>query len=270
MAGRSGHGAVARHLSTGCDGRGPPRAVAIGFRSLRRPVSENACRRLASPLTIILPVLVVLYGAVLRVDALTARYGPLERPAWSHALDAHARDWFGLLRPQAFGWARVANPYVGGDPVNYIRFGKEMEHFYDAPVREPVFPFATKIFLTLLNQQNVAVSFASAAFSVLGVLATYLLGSYAFSRRVGLGAALVMAIERDVIACGVDGWRDDAFTFFVVLSAYAMLRCYRSGSYADALLAGIIAGFACRTRITSLSFLLPGFALLIFASKQGH
>jgi hypothetical protein len=226
-------------------------------------------RRIASALAVGLPILVVLYAAALRFDALSARYGPLDRPPWAHQLDVHTREWIGLLRPQAFGWAPVADPH-GGDPINYIRFGKEMEHFYDAHVREPVFPFVTSIFLKLLNEQDVAVSFASALFSVLGVAATYLVGSCAFSRWVGLGAALAMAIERDVISLGVDGWRDDAFTFFVVLSAYGLLRCSRSGSSTDALIAGAIAGFSCLTRVTSLSFLLPGFAFLILTSQKGH
>lgn len=228
-----------------------------------------AVRRIASRLAAGLPILVVLYATALRFDALSARYGPLDRPPWAHQLDENTREWISLLRPQAFGWAPVADPH-GGDPINYIRFGREMEHFYDAHVREPVFPFVSSIFLKLLNQQDVAVSFASAVFSLLGVAATYLLGSYAFSRWVGLGAALAMAIERDVISWGVNGWRDDAFTFFVVVSAYGLLRCHRSGSYADALLAGIVAGFSCLTRLTSLSFLLPGFAFLIFTSPKGH
>ena len=64
-----------------------------------------------------------------------------------------------------------------------------MRSFYAAHYREPLFPFIIKIFLALLNDQDVAVSFASGAFSVLSVVATYLLGVYAFSTWGGIGCS---------------------------------------------------------------------------------
>jgi len=203
---------------------------------------------------------IVAYATLLRIDAITTRYGPLEQPRWAQALQ-NASDRFETWQ-SALGWRPVDHPYVGGDPINYIRFAKEMESFYGAHVREPVFPFVTKVWLWLLDQQAIAVSFASALFSVLGVWATWLLGSYVFSQWVGLGAALAMAIERDVISWGGNGWRDDAFTFGVVLSTYALVRCYRDTTYHTAVAAGLLGGLSCLTRITSLSFLLAGFGVL--------
>ena len=224
-------------------------------------------RRMSPMWCVGLPLLVVLYAAMLRLDALVARYGPLEQPGWAQTLQVHASERWIHWRPQSLGWRPVAEPYVGGDPINYIRFAREMEFFYDAHVREPVFPFVTKVFLRLLNQQDVAVSFASAFFSILCVWATWLLGSYAFSRWVGLGAALAMAIDRQVISWGINGWRDDAFTFFVIFFAYTVLRCHRDTTHANAVFAGTVAGLACLTRITALSFLIPGFVMLAFASR---
>ena len=202
---------------------------------------------------------IVAYATLLRIDAITTRYGPLEQPRWAQALQ-NASDRFETWQP-ALGWRPVDHPYVGGDPINYIRFAKEMESFYGAHVREPVFPLVTKVWLWLLDQQDIAVSFASALFSVLGVWATWLLGSYVFSQWVGLGAAFAMAIERDVISWGVSGWRDDAFTFGVVLSTYALVR-YRDTTYHTAVAAGLFGGLSCLTRITSLSFLLAGYGVL--------
>jgi hypothetical protein len=102
-----------------------------------------------------------------------------------------------------------------------------MRSFYAANLREPLFPFVTKVFLRLLRNQDVAVSFASAAFSVLAIIGTLAVGWYAFSWPVGLGAALAMAIEYEVVSSGVDGLRDDAFACAAVLSAYVMLRYAR-------------------------------------------
>ena len=222
-------------------------------------------RRFAPALATSIALVIVVYAAALRGDALVARYGPLERPAWARAVQDMSAP-FADLRPRSFAWSPVEG-YGRGDPVNYIRYATEMESFYAAHVREPLFPFCTKVFLWLLNQQDVAVSFASGLFSILCVWATWLLGSYAFSRWVGLGAALGVAVEPELISWGVNGWRDDAFMFFVVLSSYALLRCHRQLTYRHAVWAGIVAGLACLTRLTSLSFLVPGFVILAWSYR---
>jgi hypothetical protein len=219
--------------------------------------------------------LVVLYGVLLRFDAVTLKYGPVDRPAWLHALQ-ESRAPRSALRPAAIRWDPAPTyPHRDGprthyvsDPYTYLQDAREMRSFYAAHRREPLFPFVTKIFLLLLHQQDVAVSFASASFSVLAIVATFLLGWYALSYWVGLGAALGMAIEYDVISWGVGGWRDDAFTCTVVLSALAMLRYYRVPSRSNAVLMGVVGGLSCLIRITSLSFLLPGFACLLFTPHQ--
>jgi 4-amino-4-deoxy-L-arabinose transferase-like glycosyltransferase len=210
---------------------------------------------------------VLLFAVALRWEALTIKYGLLERPTWLRTLQERTVEPIGRLRPASFGWRAEAAPYVGGDPIAYLQFARDMRHFYQAHVREPVFLFTTKIFLRLLDQQDVALSFASGFFSLLVVLATYLLGAAAFSPWVGLAAAAGMAIERDVIAWSVDGWRDEAFTAFLVLSAWALVRCHRYLSAGNAVLAGVIGAGACLTRITALSFLVPGFAWLLVAAR---
>ena len=210
-------------------------------------------------------IIVVLYGALLRFDALTLTYGPVERPGWLRAVQDSRSDK-SVLRLDSFRWAPHVGRYIS-DPYTYLRYAREMRSFYAAHRREPVFPFATKVWLWLLDDQDVAVSFASAAFSVLAIVATYLLGSYAFTRWVGLLAAAAVAIEYDIITWGVGGWRDDAFMCAVVLSAYAMVRVAREPSGANALLLGTAAGFACLVRITSLSFLVPGLLYVAVMSS---
>ena len=43
------------------------------------------------------------------------------------------------LHPSPFRWYHVDKPYVGGDPINYLKFAREMRSFYQAHVREPSF-----------------------------------------------------------------------------------------------------------------------------------
>lgn len=200
--------------------------------------------------------LVVAYGALLRLDALTLTYGVVERPSWLRSLQS-SRGPESVVRPSGFRWQRSEGRYIS-DPVTYLKYAREMRSFYAAHGREPLYPLATKISLRLLSDQDIAVSFTSMFFSVLAIVGTFLLGSYAFSYWVGLGAAAAMAIEYDVVTWGVGGWRDDAFTAVVVFCALAMLRYARIGSAGAAVALGAIAGIACLVRITSLSFLLPG------------
>jgi 4-amino-4-deoxy-L-arabinose transferase-like glycosyltransferase len=139
-----------------------------------------------------------------------------------------------------------------------------MRWFYEADVREPLFPALTGVFLRPTGGRVMAVHVASAFGSALIVLATYLLGAAAFSRVAGLMAALLFAVERDALWWSVEGFRDDTFTLFVVLGAWALVRLYQRPTTARAVLAGVLLGAACLTRITALSFVLPALAWLFF------
>jgi hypothetical protein len=215
-------------------------------------------------------VLIVIAAAALRFEAICVMYGPFDRPTWLFELEAHTRARIAALRYVNFHMGAVEKPYAGGDPINYLRFARAMTSFYAAHVREPVFVAATRLWLPLVDQQDVAVSFASAMFSTLAVWAAYLLGSLAYSRWIGLGAAFALAIERDVIGWAAEGWRDDAMMFVFVMSCYALLRCVRAPTVANAILAGVIAGIACLTRITALSFLLPAIAYLVWSTRRAE
>lgn len=203
----------------------------------------------------VLAVLVVLYAAVLRFDAVTLMHGPVDAPQWLQSLQS-SRPAVSALRPPTMTWQRWEGRYIS-DPYTYLQYAREPRGFYDAHRREPVFVFATRAWLWLLGNQDRAVSWASAMFSVLAVWATYLLGRRAWSPWVGLLAALAMAIEMENITWGVGGWRDDAFTCVVVLTAHAVLWLRASPTMGRAIWLGVICALACLTRITSLSFVVP-------------
>ncbi len=219
------------------------------------PTSPDARRRWAWRVAV---ALVVVYAAWLRLGLLFDRYGPFDHPRWlaglERAVDA-SRPW---LMPDWWRSPKVDPPYVGGDPINYIKFARELPSFYQATTREPVFLEVTRFFIRLAGDQDVGVSFASVTFSVLCVLATYLLGSVTFSRGVGLAAAAALAIEQEFASWAPDGWRDEASTAFVVLTAWALFRFDREPGWRRAIVAGVLAALACLTRITSFTFIVPG------------
>lgn len=212
-------------------------------------------------------LLITLYGGLLRLDAFTGKYGPVDRPAWARVLTHHVAPLARHLRPSTVTWGRVAQPYVGGDPITYLTYAREMTSFYQPHVREPMFLATTRLGLWAVGGQDAGVSLASTAGSLLAILATYLLGAALISPIGGLVAAALMAIEYNSITWAVDGWRDDTFTAAFVLAAWALVRFWERATFGNALLVGLTAGAACLTRITALSFILP--ALLWIAAAGG-
>jgi hypothetical protein len=235
-----------------------------------------AVRRGSRILVVALLVAIVGYAAALRLDALTLRYGVVDGSAWMRALQLHVAAPLRALRPAGVTWELEPTYFhrdgppsrYSSDPYTYLKFARQMRWFYGAHHREPLFVCATKVWLWLVNDQDAAVSLASALFSVLSVWMTYLVGARAFSRGAGLGAALAMAIECDLVTWGVRGFRDDAFTFFVMLFAYAVLRYWRSPSTGHAIFLGACGSVACLTRITALSFIAPVLAGLLLADGR--
>lgn len=204
--------------------------------------------------------LVIAYAAFLRFDAVTLIHGPVQSPAWLGAIQS-TRPAVSAWRPGPMTWERWEGRYIS-DPYTYLQYAREPRGFYDAHRREPAFVFATRFSLWLFNNQDVAVSWASAFFSVLSVLGTFVLGRRAFSPTVGLLAATGLAIEMEVITWSVGGWRDDAFMCAVILTAHGVLRLRDSPTRANAAWLGVVTAAACLIRITSLSFVLPALGLL--------
>jgi 4-amino-4-deoxy-L-arabinose transferase-like glycosyltransferase len=201
-------------------------------------------------------VLITLYGGLLRFEALIAGYGWMGQPAWSEALARFALPVIKALRPASVAWGPIGNPYVGADPINYLRYAREMTGFYQAHVREPLFLAITRGYLWLCGNRDIALSFASVTGSTLAIFATYLLGFAAFSRGVGLAAALALAVEFTAVGRSTGGWRDDTFMCVVVLTAWAFVRLRQQPTVLRGVIAGVAAAAACLTRITALSFVI--------------
>jgi 4-amino-4-deoxy-L-arabinose transferase-like glycosyltransferase len=231
---------------------------------------------------------ILIHGALLRIDAITARYGPADG-SWVAAVQKRSVLRPDAIRPPSLAWLpEPLYPHKDGtathyrsDPYTYLDAGRTMSSFYGAHFREPVFPFATKVFLALLGGRDVAVSFASAFFSLLAIWLTYVLGATIWSRPVGLAAALGLSLDYDVITLASAGWRDDAYVAVVTLCACVMLvwwrvergspRTFRIGRWTIseatlmAIAAGVAGGVAILTRIMAVSFLGAAVAYFVLA-----
>jgi 4-amino-4-deoxy-L-arabinose transferase-like glycosyltransferase len=212
--------------------------------------------------------LLTLYAAALRADALVGRLGATGASGWAHIVERVAAPVGKRLHPASVVWKTDPTPYTG-DPINYIRFAREMRSFYQPHVREPMFLAITRAFLVALGGRDVAVSYASSLSSVLVVPATYLLGAAAFGPAVGLAAAAAWAVEFDAISWSTGGWRDDTFTLFFTLTAWSFIRFRQEGTSSRAVIAGAAAAGACLTRLSSLLYVAAGLAWTIVEPGLG-
>jgi 4-amino-4-deoxy-L-arabinose transferase-like glycosyltransferase len=217
------------------------------------------------PVAHVLAIAITVYGGLLRLDSYVGKYGTLDHPAWAKFVTTSVAPLVPAIRPSRVRWQYVPRPYVGGDPITYIQYGREMTSFYQPHVREPVFLALTRGGLWALEDQDAGVSLASAAGSTAAIFATYLVGAALLSPLTGLLAALLTATELELVTWGVDGWRDDTFTATVLLAAWALLKLRTRPSFQNGLLAGTACGLSCLTRITAISFIVPAFIWLVTA-----
>ncbi len=230
----------------------------VGPRAYSLPPRETR-NRLAVRLAV---ALLTFYAAALRADVLVTRLGATGDTGAAALVERVAAPIGARLRPSAVTWTYDPTPYTG-DPINYIRFAREMQGFYQPHVREPMFLAVTRGFQRLLHDRDIAVSYASAFSSTLVVPAIYLLGSAAFGPVVGLLAAAGWAIEFEAISWSAGGWRDDTFTLFFTLSAWSYIRLRQTPAPTSAIAAGLAGAAACLTRLSSLLFVAAGLVWTI-------
>lgn len=230
---------------------------------LATAAAPGRARRVVLPLA---AAVVVLYGALLRADAVIERYGKVTGSPAVEALQDRVVDVARAIRPRGLAWSFSGAHH--GDPSSYLKIARARTSFYQADLREPLYVGSVRALLGLTGDQDVAVSWTSAIYSSALVLATDLLGATAFGPPIGLVAAALLATEATVIRIGVDGWRDDAFACFVVLCAWAMLRLTRRPSAGAGAVLGVVAAGAMLTRISSFTFLLPGLAALLLVGPR--
>jgi len=215
--------------------------------------------------TLVAPTLLIcilLYAALLRFDALFKSYGPYDQPRWLASMQPAVGAAAAAITPD-WPWRRDTTPYVGGDPINYLKFARQMRNFYAAHVREPMFPAVTKIGLRLAGDADVGISVTSITFGLLTLVATYALGTSVASPMVGLAAAAMLGIDHSAVYWAIGGWRDELFAFFAVSCAWAFLRFARHPTRANAVLAGALSGGACLTRITTIALIAPAVVWLL-------
>lgn len=210
--------------------------------------------------------LVTLAAGALRFESLAIRYWGLQGPDWAEALAADIRS----LRPGAFEHAPNPEAY-GGDPFSYLTIARSMGAFYEPSSREPLFPALTRLALWFAADRDIGINFLAALASTLTCVSIFALGARLLSPWSGLLAALLWAIEWQTISFSVEGWRDDLFTLQVAACAAGLVSLHLRPTTRGALLLGLLGGLTLLTRLSALTFLIPGIlAAVLLPSNAGR
>lgn len=157
-------------------------------------------------------------------------------------------------------YAQVAREILEtGDPVTL--------HVNGGPwyVHPPFYMWLVALTGKLFGFTELTVRFWSAAFSVLAVYATILLGRAWFGPRAGVLAGAILAVTFHFLVQSRLAVFDTVLLAWMLLAVYAFVQAYRSGRRADYLRFFLFAGLATLTK-GPIGLILPGLAIVPFVT----
>lgn len=106
----------------------------------------------------------------------------------------------------------------------------------------------------------------SALADTITVLGIFLLGRMLFSARVGLLASVFATLSVLQVQYGHFYVAEPLMTMFLTLALFEVLRTLRTRRYKDAILAGLLMGFAVGTKPSAAAFTVAGVLILLLGS----
>jgi hypothetical protein len=202
----------------------------------------------------------ILYGAVLRTDAL------LVRARWTKE-EGTARRVHQALRPfvpdyEAFDPGSYTDIPYRADARSYLDRARDLglENFYEPHVREPMHPMLAKGFLALFGDP-VGLLIESLFFSTAVLPLLYLFARQWIGSWLSVALLLPLVLNEWLVREAPSGYRESLYAFLLVAFAGWVFRPAARSSGVAAIGAGILAAAVCLTRLSGLSFVLPLLAL---------
>jgi hypothetical protein len=199
-------------------------------------------------------VLLVLYGSLLRFEALLAHSGLADRDDRAAEIHGALRPWlpgYGVLNPEN----APEDPYRA-DVRSYLDRAEAMagEGFYAPSFREPFYVLLVVGFVRLAGGP-IGILIESTVFSML-TLALFATMASRFHGRPWAAALLVpVALHEWLVLDAPTGYRESAYSFFLLAFLYTAMAS-RSGAAA-----GILAGLLSLIRLSALSIVAPVLAI---------
>jgi hypothetical protein len=200
--------------------------------------------------------MLILYGALLRVNALLLRAGfTAEDPAAAtlhRTLQPFVPD-YDAFHPESY----TDIPYRA-DAMSYLDRARKLtpENFYEPHVREPVHPLLAKGFLTLLGDPH-GLLLESLFFSIAVLPLMYLVGRRWLGNWLALALLLPLVLDEWLVREAPSGYRESVYGFLLVAFVGWVFRTSNPSSARAAIGAGILGAAICLTRLSGLSFVLP-------------
>jgi 4-amino-4-deoxy-L-arabinose transferase-like glycosyltransferase len=105
-------------------------------------------------------------------------------------------------------------------------------------------------------------------FSLMTILAIYILGKYLFSARIGLYAAFIYSVNPVNLLTSQKIWADDMLTFFVLLAVIMFIIAFKKEIPYLAIFAGLACGIATLAKQSGALLLPPIWIFTVFLSKR--
>jgi 4-amino-4-deoxy-L-arabinose transferase-like glycosyltransferase len=131
----------------------------------------------------------------------------------------------------------------------------------------PGFPLVVALFRLLIPHSR-AIFLASPTMALAGVIGMYALGEALFGPRVGLVAAILLALDPVYFQMAVLSRSDAPATATMLWGLALFVRAYDHKRNLEGLLSGIILGFACLMRYVMAVALLPLALYAIFTNRR--
>ena len=191
---------------------------------------------------------------------------------------------------------REAGARLGPDAREYLTIARQMKHFYWHSYREPLHPALIRMATWLVGPTEWAPRLVSFVFSNVLVAVVALVAWRLYGRWPALVAALVIAISPDYLLLSTEGIRLEFYS--VLLLIFIGLLAGRPGRgrappatavdtgkeerpevegrggspgrfpALPVILAGVVGGLLCLTRMTSVAFVFPGLVLGALARQR--
>jgi len=209
--------------------------------------------------------LLILFGAVLRVDALLVRAHLVDTS--SIASTVHER-----LRPllpdyRAFYRPNFRDSPYRADVRSYLDRAASMGvgNFYEASFREPFYVALVKLFVAFCGGRELGALVQSLFFSIAVLPLVFALAIPLMGRWWALAMLLPLVLHEWLVFEAPSGYRLSAYAFFLICFAAAVFFPVGRHRVLLAVLSGTLGAMVCLIRLSGLSFVTP---LLLLAGWE--
>lgn len=234
----------------------------------RAAVQKIAAHRVLRLAPYAAAVLVVLYGAILRFDALLVRGHLLAEPSRLsrfHDRLAPVLPYYGAFDPEIY----PELPYRA-DVRGYLERARAMTlgNFYGPSIREPFYVFLVRAFLTLAGNRDVGILVQSLFFSVAALPMAFVLARRIAGGWWALATLVPLALNEWLVTEAPSGYRDDAYIFLLLVFIGSVFPLGGKPTPFRAVAAGVLAGMVCLVRLTGVTFVVPLLGLAAWTRRK--